>query len=72
MDDEKTRKDMPKKKEKKKAQNFSRADSAQYLFFYFFELVQRNVVQLLLTISSFADWKSLKFFGVENNNFQSV
>jgi hypothetical protein len=61
------------KKEKKKAQNFSRADSAQYLFIYFFELVQRNVVQLLLTISSFiADWKSLKFFGVENNNFQSV
>jgi hypothetical protein len=70
MDDEKTRKDMP-KKEKKKAQNFSRADSAQYLFL-FFELVQRNVVHFLLTISSFADWKSLKFFGVENNNFQSV
>jgi hypothetical protein len=33
MDDEKTRKDMP-KKEKKKAQNFSRADSAQYLFIF--------------------------------------
>lgn len=71
MDDEKTRKDMP-KKEKKKAQNFSRADSAQYLFI-FWTCPAKCVVQLLLTISSFiADWKSLKFFGVENNNFQSV